>query len=597
VQVATNTDSSKNVGNSILYEAVLTIFDIESDSGRTTLGINILGKFLTNKDNNIRYVALNTLHKVVSMDPKAVRRHERTIFACLEDPDISIRRRAIELAFTLINNEKDVGLVDKLLNLLSRGKIDNEFKSALASKVSVAADRFAPDKRWHIDTILRVLKLAGNYVKEQIMSSFIRLIATSPSEQVYCVRELYAAMVQAKNGKTPRNGNGNGVIDEGSSTPAFTEGLTLASSWVLGEYGRKLFETGVSGHDIISLLECVLEHSYNSQIMNEYATNALMKLSTRLPAQEGQHNNTADIKRILSLHARSLDVEIQQRTTEYVNMFKQSDEVRFGVFEAMPMPEIRDENRVLGEKMVKAKPAQKKNQEMELLELLNDDGPGFGGGAMSTTGGGGGGGNLDLLADILGGNSPSTSATLPTPGGQQQSSMSDILGLFPGAASSPAPPMGGMGGMGGLLDVMGSSTSSAPTGIPAAPPAAITVYTKNSLEISLQLQRPADGAVYIRARLANTSFTETLSELLLQAAAPRGQKLELKEISTTTINPAGDAQLQMRLSGSTGVSSPKESGREVLTKLWQAPLRIRFKISYKGAQGEVRDQFDWSERR
>lgn len=109
-------------------------------------------------------MALNTLHKVVSMDPKAVRRHERTIFGCLEDPDISIRRRAIELAFTLINNERDVGLVDKLLNLLSRGKVDNEFKSALASKVSVAADRFAPNKRWHIDTMLRVLKLVSSSV-------------------------------------------------------------------------------------------------------------------------------------------------------------------------------------------------------------------------------------------------------------------------------------------------------------------------------------------------------------------------------------------------------------------------------------------------
>ena len=73
-QVATNTEGTKNTGNSILYECVLTIMSIEAESGLRVLGINILGRFLLSRDNNIRYVALATLQRVARPSQKVVGR-------------------------------------------------------------------------------------------------------------------------------------------------------------------------------------------------------------------------------------------------------------------------------------------------------------------------------------------------------------------------------------------------------------------------------------------------------------------------------------------------------------------------------------------
>jgi AP-1 complex subunit gamma-1 len=380
------------------------------------------------------------------------------------------------------------------------------------------------------------------------MSSFIRLIATSPSEQIYCVRELHSALLTARDGNTNAK-DGVEIESDSMPSPAFTEGLTLAGAWVLGEYGHKLLDTGTHGYEIVELLENILESPYNSQIMNEYLTNALMKLSTRLPAVEQQYNNAVKIAQILQAHTSSLDIEIQQRSTEYTNMFKQPEEVRIGVFETMPPPEMRQEKTVLGVAPApKPKRAAKKGQEDALLELLVGDGD-----TSTVPLTNPGGKSLDLLNDLLGMDAPSA----PSPQQQQPTTnVANILGLYdssnPGAGSMSVPPGGAEGNTAALLNVLGSGGGAAPLQHQPVTPSFI-VYSKNGLEIILQLQRVPDGTVYIRARLSNSSLADALEEILLQAAAPRGQKLELKEISSTTIPPAGAAQLQMRLLENKGV--------------------------------------------
>jgi AP-1 complex subunit gamma-1 len=554
-QVATNTEPSKNVGNSILYEAVLTILEIEADSGLRVLGINILGKFLSNKDNNIRYVALNTLVKVVSVEPNAVQRHRNTILECLRDPDISIRRRALDLSFTLVREDNVRVLIRELLAFLEVA--DNEFKPVMTSQIGIAADRYAPNKRWHIDTMLRVVKLAGNYVKEQILSSFVRLIATSPDLQTYSVQKLYAAL----------------------KADITQEALTLAGTWVIGEYGDALLRGGsyeeeelvkeVKESDIVDLYTTILNSTYANQVVTEYIITSAMKLTTRMtdPAQIDR------IRRLMSQRTADLNIEIQQRAVEYGNLFGY-DDIRRGVLEKMPPPEIREEQRVLGPATTSAKDKRSSralkdkskklpnpSEQDMLLDLM-------GGADVSSSGlksppNGGSSNTTDLLADILGGGTTSLPPSAANPAARP-SNTDSIMDLFGNSTTAngtssqkPAPQQQPSSSM-DLFSSMASPPPPPPPPQSQSPATAQPVYNKNNLAVTIQVSRFAAGSssssAQLLARFRNTSNFDRLTGVGLQAAVPKSQKLVLQAVSRSVLEGGEEATQAMRVAGVSGVS-------------------------------------------
>uniref|UniRef100_A0A8C9SUR3 AP-1 complex subunit gamma n=1 Tax=Scleropages formosus TaxID=113540 RepID=A0A8C9SUR3_SCLFO len=292
-QVATNTETSKNVGNAILYETVLTIMDIKSESGLRVLAINILGRFLLNNDKNIRYVALTSLLKTVQTDHNAVQRHRSTIVDCLKDLDVSIKRRAMELSFALVNGNNIRGMMKELLYFLD--SCDPEFKADCASGIFLAAEKYAPSKRWHIDTIMRVLTTAGSYVRDDCVPNLIQLITNSVEMHAYTVQRLYKAL-----------------LDDISQQP-----FVQVSSWCIGEYGDLLVSGQCEEEDpiqvkdeVLDVLEGLLASNLSSPVTRGYALTAVMKLSTRL-------SSVNRIKKVVSIYGSSIDVELQQRAVEY----------------------------------------------------------------------------------------------------------------------------------------------------------------------------------------------------------------------------------------------------------------------------------------
>ena len=299
--------------------------EIEADNSLRVLAINTLGRFLVNQDNNVRYIALNLLNKAIQIDVNAVQRHRNIIVECLRDPDISIRKRALELIYVLINESNVRVLVRELLVFLEAA--DNELKPNLTMQICISAEKYAPNRQWHFDTVLHVLKLAGAFVREQILSSFILLVSSSPDLQPYMVRKLYFALKQ-------------------TSTQ---ESLVHAASWCIGEYGDLLVlpsyqsqEDGaevdvgdtsnrpVSEEEIVSTLENLIKGAFISLVSKEYILTALAKLCARFPRFVDR------IGKFMESYRKSQHLELQQRALEYGNIIHH-DSLRSALFERMPV--------------------------------------------------------------------------------------------------------------------------------------------------------------------------------------------------------------------------------------------------------------------
>jgi len=353
-QVSTNTDHTRNVGNAVLYECVQTIMNIEAEEGLRLLAVNVLGRFLTNRDNNIRYVGLASLSKIVNADIDAVQRHRTTVVECLKDPDISIRKRALELIYALVNETNIKILALELLNFL--GSCGPELRGDLAAKLCAVTERFAPSKRWQINTILKVLAIAGTSVPEEVISNLIVLIAANPDLHLYAVQKMYLAASQG--------------LSQVQQQP-----LIQAAVWTIGEFGDVLISSkiptsnptsttnpsggmvladdeiainsadvaiSVTDQDAVDLLEKVLRNCCSdvlqvNTITRWYVLTAMMKLTARFsknpPVVERLRQN-------ISKYQSSVDVELQQRSVEYSKLF-QWDQIRKQLFEHVPPPEVK----------------------------------------------------------------------------------------------------------------------------------------------------------------------------------------------------------------------------------------------------------------
>ncbi|KAK4721233.1 hypothetical protein R3W88_011466 [Solanum pinnatisectum] len=591
-QVATKTESNKNAGNAILYECVETIMNIEDNGGLRVLAINILGRFLSNRDNNIRYVALNMLMRAIAVDSKAVQRHRATILECVKDSDPSIRKRALDLVYLLVNETNVKPLTKELTEHLEVS--DPEFKGDLTAKICSIVEKFSPEKIWYIDQMLKVLSEAGNYVKDEVWHALIVVITNASDLHGYAVRSLYRAVQKARDQET----------------------LFRVAVWCIGEYGEMLVNNfgrldmeepaTVTELDAVDVLETSIKiHSCDltSQAM---CLIALLKLSSRFPSCSQRINN------IIGQYKGSFVLELQQRAIEFNSIIERHQNMRSSLAERMP---VLDEATFSGRRAGSVPAAVSTSQGVsvnlpngsaklstahvaDLLDLSLDDAP-----APSSSGG-------EFLQDLLGVNLMPVS--LQPDANQAQKSGSDVLlDLLsigtPPAQSSPSTPqvlssntdnrspldildrlstpsapsaqVSSTGGNSSMLDLLNGLPSSPPTSEGNGPAhSSVTAFESSSLRLTFNISKQPGNP---QMTLIDGSFTnksrDVFTNFIFQAAVPKFLQLQLDPASGNTLPANGNGSITQKLR-----ITNSQHGKKALV--------MRIRISYKVNNKDVLEE-------
>lgn len=525
-QVATNTDSSKNVGNAILYEAVLSIMEVKSEGGLRVLAVNILGRFLLSTCKNIRYVSLCTLLRTVHLDTNAVQRHRGTVMECLRDPDVTIRRRAMELCFALLNGNNIRSIMKEMVVFIEGA--DASLQAECCSRCVAAADRFSPSVNWHVDTLIVVLRAAGNNVRDDVTGSTIQLVASVVQQHGHVVVDMWRALV---------------------ATDHTTQPLLQVCVWGVGEYGDQLMNTiaassdlQVSESDIVDRYHQILSNNVISITTKEYVIMSLMKLSTRLhsPAAINQ------IRVLVGGYMTSVNVELQQRAVEFCRLFGSHEQLRPALLERMPLPETRSST---------------------LAPAVSTSS------APTTPATNGSAQPSNALLDLLGGlDAPVTPVTSHTAAHSDSANtlLSD-LSITPQSSQKITASSTANNNSSNLLDLIGDlgfsngdSGGSLPKHQDPVPSQVLAstignisktdesvmdmeVYNVDPLRITMLLRRDVVSVdkCDVSVTVVNTSSSQQLTDFLLQAAVPKSIQLQMLPASGNVLSPGSSISQQI----------------------------------------------------
>nr|CAD7392626.1 unnamed protein product [Timema cristinae] len=259
-----------NAKNAVLFEAISLIIHNDTEPNLLVRACNQLGQFLSNRETNLRYLALESMCLLATSEfsHDAVKKHQEVVILSMKmEKDVSVRQQAVDLLYAMCDKSNAEEIVQEMLNYLEtadysiREEMYNQehqlalfdrlflFLQSVPSlldprrhlvssnyilvdlvhphavglaallfvlKVAILAEKYATDYTWYVDVILNLIRIAGDYVSEEVWYRVIQIVINRDDVQGYAAKTVFEAL----------------------QAPACHENMVKVGGYILGEFGN-----------------------------------------------------------------------------------------------------------------------------------------------------------------------------------------------------------------------------------------------------------------------------------------------------------------------------------------------------------------------
>uniref|UniRef100_A0A8C9FC78 AP-3 complex subunit delta-1 n=1 Tax=Pavo cristatus TaxID=9049 RepID=A0A8C9FC78_PAVCR len=283
-------------------------------SASIQLCVQKLRILIEDSDQNLKYLGLLAMSKILKTHPKSVQSHKDLILQCLDDKDESIRLRALDLLYGMVSKKNLMEIVKKLMIHVDKAE-GTTYRDELLTKIidicSQSNYQYITNFEWYISILVELTRLEGTRHGHLIAAQMLDVAIRVKAIRKFAVSQM--AMLLDNAHLIASNTQRNGICE-----------VLYAAAWICGEFSEHLEEANQT-------LEAMLRPKVTTlpgHIQAVYVQN-MVKLYASILQQKEQAGDKEAAQEITQLmierlpqFVQSADLEVQERASCILQLIK-----------------------------------------------------------------------------------------------------------------------------------------------------------------------------------------------------------------------------------------------------------------------------------